>query len=181
MSAPGRMIPATEEDTLFLRKIMNRMPFAGGIFAPHFRAVEAEEIPAVNAKGGRDTDGWTAVYEAIVQPDWINGGGGLHGAAAAWIVDMTTGTTFRRLFTNDWNIAGPSINIDMTYYHPAPPGTRIRVECTIDRMGGLLATARCLIINAENGKRIASGMHTTIKPSKGGWGRGDKAPAQAKL
>lgn len=76
MSAPGRMIPATEEDTLYVRKIMGNMPFAGDTFAPHFRAVEAQEMPSVNAKGGRDTDGWTAVYEAIVQPSRLSCGDG---------------------------------------------------------------------------------------------------------
>lgn len=52
--------------------------------------------------------------------DWVNGGGGLHGAAAAWLVDMCTGSSFSRLRTKTWNPGGPSIAIDMSYYNPAP-------------------------------------------------------------
>jgi hypothetical protein len=63
-----RMIPANDADTEHVRKILRRMPFAGDMFAPYVRAVEAEPIPPVNSRGGRDVEGWTAVYEAIVQP-----------------------------------------------------------------------------------------------------------------
>jgi hypothetical protein len=81
------MIPAVEEDTVLLKRWLRRMPFAGDTFASSCRAIEAEPLPPVNAKGGRDAEGWTAVYEVTVKPEWLNGGGGLHGAAAAWIVD----------------------------------------------------------------------------------------------
>lgn len=63
-----RMIPATDADTEHVRRILLRMPFAGEMFAPHIRAIEAEPLPPINARGGRDVEGWTAVYEAIVQP-----------------------------------------------------------------------------------------------------------------
>lgn len=45
--------------------------------------------------------------------------GGLHGAAAAWIVDMFTNTSFNRLATDTWNPWGPSVNIEMNYYAAA--------------------------------------------------------------
>lgn len=62
------MIPAVDADTEAVRKILLRMPFAGEQFAPYVRAIEAEPLPPINARGGRDVEGWTAVYEAIVQP-----------------------------------------------------------------------------------------------------------------
>lgn len=82
------MLPATEEDTVLLARWLRRMPFAGDTFASSCLALEAEPLPPINAKGGRDAEGWTAVYEVTVKPEWVNGMGGLHGAAAAWIVDM---------------------------------------------------------------------------------------------
>lgn len=99
--------------------------------AEHIRLVECHELPPVNKRGGRDVEGWEAVFEADVQkseklqlqltPGWTNGGQGLHGAAAAWLVDMCTGSVFRQLSTETWKPWGPSIAIDMSYYAPAAP------------------------------------------------------------
>ncbi|RSH80403.1 uncharacterized protein EHS24_008980 [Apiotrichum porosum] len=175
------MVPATEADTARVQRHLARMPFVGAQFAPHFRAVSAMPMPPLNQRGGRDAEGWTAVYEAIVQPEWINGRGGMHGAAACWIVDMITGTTLSRMRTDTWGLGGPSIAIDMTYYDPAPVrtvdellaflsltlsrGTRLLITASIERMGGALGTARCVIANAETGKNIAAGLHTTMTPA----------------
>jgi acyl-coenzyme A thioesterase PaaI-like protein len=57
---------------------------------------------------------------ADVTSDWINGMGGLHGAASCFIVDMITGASFARLRTPTWDPMGPSLSIDMNYYAPAP-------------------------------------------------------------
>lgn len=66
-TTPRTLVPATDEDNAHLRFFFRAMPFAGAIFEPHCRAVEAEPLPPLNARGGRDAEGWTAVYEAIVQ------------------------------------------------------------------------------------------------------------------
>ncbi|KLT45737.1 hypothetical protein CC85DRAFT_282368 [Cutaneotrichosporon oleaginosum] len=159
------MVPAVEEDTVLLARWLRRMPFAGDTFASSCRAIEAEPLPPINAKGGRDAEGWTAVYEVTVKPEWVNGMGGLHGAAAAWIVDMFTNTSINRLATDTWNPWGPSINIEMNYYAPAMIGTRLRVETVIERMGASISTCRCLISDATTGRRVAGGMHTTMRPA----------------
>lgn len=62
------MVPATPKDQERLQRTLASMPFAGGTFAPFVTALEAEPLPPINAKGGRDAEGWTAVYEAVVQP-----------------------------------------------------------------------------------------------------------------
>lgn len=69
MSAPKtkELVPATDADTEHLRYFLRAMPFAGDTFAPHCRAVAYEPLPPVNARGGRDCEGWTCVYEAVVQ------------------------------------------------------------------------------------------------------------------
>ncbi|BEJ18244.1 hypothetical protein CspHIS471_0705210 [Cutaneotrichosporon sp. HIS471] len=159
------MVPAVEEDTVLLKRWLRRMPFAGETFASSCRAIEAEPLPPINTRGGRDAEGWTAVYEVTVKPEWVNGGGGLHGAAGAWIVDMFTNTTINRLATDTWNPWGPSINIEMNYYAPAPIGMRLRVETVIERMGASISTCRCLISDAETGRRVAGGMHTVMRPA----------------
>lgn len=66
------MVPATEADTARVQRHLARMPFVGAQFAPHFRAVSAMPMPPLNERGGRDAEGWTAVYEAIVQPGALN-------------------------------------------------------------------------------------------------------------
>jgi len=60
-------IQATEADTRDVQRRLARMPFAGSIFAPHVKAVEYDPLPPINARGGRDVEGWTAVYEAVIQ------------------------------------------------------------------------------------------------------------------
>lgn len=68
MSSPKKeLIPATDADTEHLRYFLGAMPFAGDTFAPHCKAVAYEPLPPVNARGGRDCEGWTCVYEAVVQ------------------------------------------------------------------------------------------------------------------
>lgn len=69
-------VPATEEDTELLNRWLYRMPFAGDTFATGCRAVEAEPLPPVNERGGRDAEGWTAVYEATVKEGECVGGEG---------------------------------------------------------------------------------------------------------
>lgn len=67
ISNKKELIPATDADTEHLRYFLRAMPFAGDTFAPHCRAVAYEALPPVNARGGRDCEGWTCVYEAVVQ------------------------------------------------------------------------------------------------------------------
>lgn len=67
------MLPATEEDTVLLHRWLRRMPFAGETFATGCRALEAEPLPPVNAKGGREAEGWTAVYEVTVKAGELGG------------------------------------------------------------------------------------------------------------
>lgn len=122
---------ATAEEQAFSNGFLAAMPYCPNMHE-HIRLTQCSEMPPVNAKGGRDVEGWEAVFEADVQPgrrfsptrlltaDWLNGGGGLHGAAAAWLVDMTTGSAFRQLQTETWRPWGPSVAIDMSYYAPAP-------------------------------------------------------------
>lgn len=59
--------PATAQDTADLQRRLARMPFAGDTFAPFVKAVEFDPLPPINAKGGRDCEGWVAVYEGTVQ------------------------------------------------------------------------------------------------------------------
>lgn len=55
-----------------MKRVLSKMPFASDIIAPHIRLVGQQPLPEINARGGRDIEGWKAVYEAVVQP----GGGG---------------------------------------------------------------------------------------------------------
>lgn len=80
---------------------------------------------------------------------------------------MFTGTSLQRLGTADWNPWGPSINFEINFYNPAPAGMVLRIETTVDRVGGVLSTVRCLVTDAATGTRILTGLHSTQRP-KGG-------------
>lgn len=74
-SRAREMLPATEEDTVLLHRWLRRMPFAGETFASSCKALEAEPLPPINAKGGREAEGWTAVYEVTVKDGEYGGVG----------------------------------------------------------------------------------------------------------
>lgn len=65
---PPNLVAASEADQESVRHILGRMPFASTIIAPHVRLVGQQPLPPVNSRGGRDVEGWKAVYEAVVQP-----------------------------------------------------------------------------------------------------------------
>lgn len=68
MGKPSKdLIPATEFDTLRLRQALHDVPFLGPTFAPYCSVVAAHPVPDLNERGNRDAEGWTAVYEAVVQ------------------------------------------------------------------------------------------------------------------
>lgn len=108
--------------------------------------------------------------EPRLTPDWLNGGQGLHGAAAAWLLDMFTGTSLHRLGNGDWSPWGPSINFEINFYNPAPAGSTIRVETIVDRAGGAVSTVLCLMSDKKTGRRILTGIHTVQRPKGGPFG-----------
>lgn len=68
MNKPSKdLIPATDFDTLRLQQALNDVPFLGPLFAPYCSVVAAHPVPDLNERGQRDAEGWTVVYEAVVQ------------------------------------------------------------------------------------------------------------------
>lgn len=65
---PADLVAPSAEDHANVKLILSRMPFASTIIAPHVRLVGQQPLPEINARGGRDVEGWTAIYEAVVQP-----------------------------------------------------------------------------------------------------------------
>lgn len=121
-------------------------------------------IPTLRTRGGQK-------WRTQLTPDWLNGGQGLHGAAAAWLLDMFTGTSLHRLGTDNWSPWGPSINFEINFYNPAPAGTVLRCETIIDRAGGAVSTVLCLMSDKKTGRRILTGVHTTQRPKGGAFGK----------
>lgn len=113
----------------------------------------------------------SARARAKLTPDWLNGGQGLHGAAAAWLLDMFTGTSLHRLGTESWSPWGPSINFEINFYNPAPAGTVLTCETIVDRAGGAVSTVLCLMSDKKTGRRILTGVHTTQRPKGGAFGK----------
>ncbi|BEJ17295.1 hypothetical protein CspHIS471_0606960 [Cutaneotrichosporon sp. HIS471] len=166
----SRMIPATKEDVAQLQTLLLR-PKHGREMGQHLTLYAAHPIPEENDRGGRNANNWQMVVQGTVQEGWVNGLGNLHGAAAAWLVDQLTSAALSRLATPTfWGppmLGGVSIQLDMTYYNPAPTGTKVRIVVTVERMARTLANTRCDILEWDTGKRLASGTHAKAwRPAK---------------
>lgn len=91
-----------------------------------------------------------------VLQEHLNGLGTMHGGCVASLVD--TVSTFGLVTANDGKL-GVSVNMAITYIHPAKLGDLITVESSALKAYGLLRSAEVHIWN-QQGKLIAKGSHT---------------------
>lgn len=159
--------PATkEEEEEFQRRTPKGFGRAHGV-ATSIRPVAFDPLPPINSRGGRDVNGWRTIYEGVVEPNWSNIHGTMHGGCAAWLTDNLTGRATEDLGTDTWwHSSGMSITLDMTYFSPAFIGDRVTILVTAERMSGNVAHMRCDIFNAQTGDRVASGNHVLMMKKK---------------
>ncbi|KAI9634375.1 uncharacterized protein MKK02DRAFT_37906 [Dioszegia hungarica] len=124
---------------------------------------ELDEFPVADKRGRKMIDGWKINWEGKIPPEWDNGNGSMHGAQSAWLVDVCTSAAILLHTTDEfWGPplrAGVSLNINMTYYHPAIIGTDILVEVEVLKCSATTANLSCNILEKGTRKLLASGTH----------------------
>ncbi|KAI9634374.1 uncharacterized protein MKK02DRAFT_37905 [Dioszegia hungarica] len=129
----------------------------------HLHLLGLDELPETDAKGRKAIDGYKMSWEGTIPPDWDNGSGNMHGAAAAYIVDLCTSAAIMIHTTSEfWGpplVAGVSLAINMTYLHPAKIGTEILVEVEVLKCSATTANLICNILDRSSHQLLASGTH----------------------
>ncbi|RSH88539.1 uncharacterized protein EHS24_001084 [Apiotrichum porosum] len=156
------MTPSTRDDIENFKRLVQHAPFGAGL-ALNIAPYATDPIPPLNLRGGRNAEGWRAVYEGVVQPEWGNPMGAMHGAAVAWVVDTCTSAAIVALHTPEfWGppmTGGVSLTLDTSFFNAAPVGTKIRILVTMERLSPTLANLRCDITEWDTGRRLSSGTH----------------------
>jgi len=125
--------------------------------------VDHDPFPEPDERGWRRVEGWGMVFEGAVRKEWTNFVGGLHGAAASFIVDTTTSAALIAIHTPTfWPpplLGGLSLALDIEYFHPAKVGTKLRIKVKFLRCTTTLANIRCDVEDAASGRMLFSGKH----------------------
>lgn len=61
------MTPSTRDDIENFKRLVQHAPFGAGL-ALNIAPYATDPIPPLNLRGGRNAEGWRAVYEGVVQP-----------------------------------------------------------------------------------------------------------------
>ncbi|EPQ58890.1 hypothetical protein GLOTRDRAFT_125213 [Gloeophyllum trabeum ATCC 11539] len=105
------------------------------------------------------------VVEITVDKDMSNPYGTLHGACAAYLVDLCTSMPLIALgIAIGIDGSGMSQAMDIVYHSAAPVGARLRVVATTLTIAGRIMAARCEIRNKKSGALLVSATHTKVNP-----------------
>ncbi|TFK46949.1 hypothetical protein OE88DRAFT_841592 [Heliocybe sulcata] len=151
------------EDLQLCLNILQYFVNGGHVFANFVgQRFDIEEM-SIHEKGpGKEG---RAVVEITVEKDMTNPYGTLHGACAAYLVDLCTSVPLVALgIATGIDGSGMSQSMDIIYHSAAPVGCRLRIEATTLTIGGRIMAARCEMLNKKNGKLLISATHTKINP-----------------
>ncbi|KAL3831803.1 hypothetical protein ACJMK2_023506 [Sinanodonta woodiana] len=99
----------------------------------------------------------TCTCEMTVTEEHQNQGGTLHGGCTATLVDAVSTWA---LMATDENVAGVSVNMDISYMKAAKVGEDIVIEAKTLKRGKRLAFLSVDIKNKSDGSLLAQGKHT---------------------
>ncbi|TDL18590.1 hypothetical protein BD410DRAFT_793126 [Rickenella mellea] len=107
------------------------------------------------------------VCEIIVTKDMVNGGGNIHGACSAYLVDLCSLLPLcaLSLATSGSGSGGVSQAINMLYHSPARIGDHLRMISTTLTIGTRISSSRCEIWNVNHHRLVASGVQVKMEPS----------------
>ncbi|KZT29495.1 hypothetical protein NEOLEDRAFT_1175176 [Neolentinus lepideus HHB14362 ss-1] len=116
--------------------------------------------------GGKGRKEAVVVIELDVDEDMANPYGTLHGACAAYLVDLCASTPLVALgVALGVDGTGMSQAMDIVYHTAAPVGSRLRITATSLTIGGRIMAARCEMVNMKNGMLVVSATLTKVNPS----------------
>ncbi|KAF9226814.1 hypothetical protein BS17DRAFT_776168 [Gyrodon lividus] len=104
------------------------------------------------------------VFEITVEDDMLNGGGTLHGACSALLIDncSTMPIALLSIATTGKADLGVSQSLNILLHAPAVTGDRLRIVSTTMTLGNRTMSARCEIWNVTHHRLVASGVHTKM-------------------
>jgi len=107
------------------------------------------------------------VVETTVEEDMLNGGGYLHGACSAYLVDVCSSLPLLALtqVTQGEPLLGVTSTINMVYHSPAVLGDKLRIVNTSMTVGSRAMSARTEIWNGTYHRLVSSGVHLKMHPS----------------
>jgi len=91
----------------------------------------------------------------------LNPGGSLHGACAAYLIDICTTLVFLAAARSP----GVSASMDVIYHAPAAPGARLRIVNTALAVGARIMSARTEIWDDTTKRLCVTGIHVKMEPS----------------
>ncbi|CAH1774173.1 unnamed protein product [Owenia fusiformis] len=103
------------------------------------------------------------VCELTVTEDEQNRGGSLHGGMTATLVDVVSTCA---LMTTERQVAGVSVDMNITYMKGAKVGSEIVIDAKTLRCGSTLAFLSVDITHKADGTFVAQGRHTKFIGSK---------------
>ncbi|TXT13240.1 hypothetical protein VHUM_00607 [Vanrija humicola] len=115
------MRPFTPEEAESALFFAERPPW-GSELRGNIKAEYCDPMPPLNAKGGRDAEGWRCVFSAVITEGMSNPLGNMHGGCSATIVDVMTSAAIATISSDKfWGLpmlSGVSVTLDMQYFHP---------------------------------------------------------------
>ncbi|EIW68493.1 hypothetical protein M231_06416 [Tremella mesenterica] len=154
------MKPSLEDEQSFFA-------LTSGVFAgsssSNLKITDIDPRPSVDQRGYRRSEGFGIKSQAVVEPEWSNHVGMLHGAACAWLVDTCTSAALVALHTETfWGLpmlSGVSTSLETKFFHPVPVGTKIKVNCKVLQLTPVIGCIQCDILN-EDDRLLAIGYNT---------------------
>ncbi|KDQ64056.1 hypothetical protein JAAARDRAFT_117989 [Jaapia argillacea MUCL 33604] len=105
------------------------------------------------------------VCEIVVTEEMANLFGVLHGACAAYIVDLCSSVPLIALgIANGLDYSGMSQSMHLIWHDAAKVGTTLKVVGTNVSVGGRIMAARCEIRDKATDRLFVSAVHTKIHP-----------------
>ncbi|EJD47646.1 hypothetical protein AURDEDRAFT_183832 [Auricularia subglabra TFB-10046 SS5] len=134
----------------------------------------ASRVQLKDARAERKNDkvvSTTVVCEAVVKQDMLNGGGRVHGACLAYLVDLCTtfALQLHSIESGGNGDEGTTQTLNVVYHAPAPEDVILRIACTSLSVDDKTMSGKCEVWDADNKRLVASGMQlksTTLPRAK---------------
>ncbi|KAH9972975.1 HotDog domain-containing protein [Lactifluus volemus] len=141
-----------------LSQVMSKSTLFGASIGERVVITEASIVPKAEESSKTEV---RIVCETTVQEDMLNPGGSLHGACAAFLVDICTTLVFLAAA----RFPGVSVSMDIVYHAPAAPGAKLRIVNTALTVGARIMSARTEIWDDTTKRLCVTGIHVKMEPS----------------
>ncbi|KAI0248827.1 HotDog domain-containing protein [Lactifluus subvellereus] len=143
---------------MVLSQLMSKPTVFGASIGKRVVITEASVVPKAEESSRTEV---RVVCEVTVEEDMLNPGGSLHGACAAFLIDICTTLVFLAAARSP----GVSASMDVVYHAPAAPGAKLRIVNTALAVGARIMSARTEIWDDTTKRLCVTGIHVKMEPS----------------